>query len=772
MEHFLRGFSGRSVHFKKATCGILMNAIDLQMAQETKPLRSPVGSRRLGRLLMTVVFLTCLWGIGLGPASAQEKEADRPAAQETQSGYLIDVSMPLTANAATRLLNQLKRLADSAPNQQRMTVLLRYRSVVSDAGDRGKSTAFEDALKVARAITSPELRNIRIVSFVEGPVVGHSTLPILASDALVLGPAGAIGDASAGESSSDETVTISYKAVAAKRGLFPAAVVHALIDPGTELARVAKVGGGQIFAVGDELKTLRDDGNVLSEDVWSAAGVPLRLDAKQLRKARIAAGIVNSLEQASELLDLAAINPIDNRRIDGEAVGALLNVAGSISSGRVRRWQSNLTATLESGDVNTWLIAIDSSGGDVDQSAIMAGLFSQPQPPLRDVAGLIQGEARGDAALIALACKPLYMTTDSTLGGPGSDVIGQGDLDRYAELIDQISRDTKRSAGLIRGLLDRDLVVYRYTNKKTGRVLYTTQEDLVREAEDADAERDRWQRGDQVDLAEGLTAAEAMALGLIDGESESLLDASRQLGLEETPKEVADRGIVRFVEKLGRSQGLAFMLLFIGFITLSAEANAPGLSIPGFISMVCFALYFWIKFLAGTAEWLELILFAVGLICIGIEIFVLPGFGVFGIGGLAMAILGLVLMSQTFVIPKNTYQIEVLTQGLWIALGGAFGLIGGFFAVRMLFPHIPLFSGLVMDAGDTAAVEEAERVADYAHLLGQTGTTTTPLLPSGKARFGDEIVAVVSDGSAIGKGDTIRVTETHGNRVVVELVGN
>jgi membrane-bound ClpP family serine protease len=188
--------------------------------------------------------------------------------------------------------------------------------------------------------------------------------------------------------------------------------------------------------------------------------------------------------------------------------------------------------------------------------------------------------------------------------------------------------------------------------------------------------------------------------------------------------------------------------------------------------MVCFALYFWIKFLAGTAEWLELILFAVGLICIGIEIFVLPGFGVFGIGGLAMAILGLVLMSQTFVIPKNTYQIEVLTQGLWIALGGAFGLIGGFIVVRMLFPHIPLFSGLVMDAGDTAAVEQAERVADFAHLLGQTGTTTTPLLPSGKARFGDEIVAVVSDGSAIGKGDAIRVTETHGNRVVVELVGN
>ncbi len=739
-----------------------MNAIDLRMART---------STHRPRLL-TNVLLACLLGVGMSSVAAQDEQPENAVAQETQSGYLIDVSMPLTANATTQLLNQLKRLAETAPDQQRMTVLLRYPSVVNNAGDRGKSTAFEDGLKVARAITSPELRNIRIVSLVEGPVVGHSTLPILASDALVLGPAGAIGDASAGESASDETVTISYKAVAAKRGLFPSAIVNALIDPGTELARVTKVSGGQVFAVGDDLKKMRDDGKVLSEDVWSAAGVPLRLDAKQLRKARIAAGIVNSLEQTSELLDLAAINPIDTRRIDGEAAGALLNIAGSISSGRVRRWQSNLNATLESGDVNTWLIAIDSSGGDVDQSAVMAGLFSQPEPPLRDVAGLVQGEARGDAALIALACKPLYMTADSTLGGPGSDVIGEEDLDRYAELIDQIARDTKRPAGLIRGLLDRDLAVYRYTNKKTGRILYTTQEDLVRDVDDADAERDRWRRGDQVELSEGLTAAQASTLGLIDGESESLEDTSRRLGLQETPKEISDRGIVRFVEKLGRSQGLAFMLLFIGFVTLSAEANAPGLSIPGFISMVCFALYFWIKFLAGTAEWLELILFAVGLICIGIEIFVLPGFGVFGIGGLAMAILGLVLMSQTFVIPKNTYQIEVLTQGLWIALGGAFGLIGGFIVVRMLFPHIPLFSGLVMDAGDTAAVEQAERVADFAHLLGQTGTTTTPLLPSGKARFGDEIVAVVSDGSAIGKGDAIRVTETHGNRVVVELVGN
>ena len=235
---------------------------------------------------------------------------------------------------------------------------------------------------------------------------------------------------------------------------------------------------------------------------------------------------------------------------------------------------------------------------------------------------------------------------------------------------------------------------------------------------------------------------------------------------------MSDRGIVRFVEKLGRSQSLAFLLLFVGFVSLSAEANAPGMSVPGFLAMVCFGLFFWIKFLAGTAEWLELMLFGLGLMCIAIEIFVIPGFGVFGIGGLAMTLLGIVLMSQTFVIPQNTYQIDILARGIWISLGGAFGLIGGFIAMRLLFPHIPFFKGLVMEAPNAAAVAEAEKLGDYAHLAGQTGTATTPLMPSGKVRFGDEVVQVVSDGTAVAKDEAVRVIEVKGTRVVVEAVVN
>tara|TARA_R110002049_G_scaffold285698_1_gene466788 strand:- start:219430 stop:221724 length:2295 start_codon:yes stop_codon:yes gene_type:complete len=701
---------------------------------------------------------------------ARENRGEQAGAPETNNrvriGHLIDVPVPLDHAASQALLSKLLVLSDAVNDGNRLTVVLRF----ADDIESGEATSFEDALRVARAITQPELRNLRIVSWIQGELNGHALLPMLASDTLLISATGVIGDASIGESSVDETIVLSYQSIAQRRGVFPPSVVAAIVDPSAELARVTKVGGEQVFASGDELAQLRDSGEVLSEDVWSAATSPMRLQGRQLRQARIAAGLVESVEQAAELLDLAELNSVDDLNDGTVAKGVLLEIVGSISGNRTRRWQSNLNATLESSDINTWIVSIDSNGGDLGESASLAARFAEAEPPLQRVAGFVRNEARGDAALIALGCRPLLIHPEARIGGQGADAISPADVESYDELIQQIGRTTKRPAALIRGLLDPDLVVYRYTHRKTGRVRYATEADLIADAVDAEAEQAAWQRGDAIDLSAGLSAAEAIQLGLADGEAATVGDVARRVGLPDVPPTVEDRKIVRFVERLGRNHGLAFFLLFIGFITLSAEANAPGLSVPGFISLVCFALYFWMKFLAGTAEWLELILFGLGLACIAIEVFVVPGFGIFGVGGLAMTVLGVVLMSQTFVIPQNAYQLGELTRGLWIALGGALGMIGGFIAIRMLFPHVPLLSGLAMEAPDAAAVDAAERLADYSDLQAAVGEATTPLRPSGKARFGDRIVQVVSDGAALSSGDRVRVIEVHGTRIVVEAV--
>lgn len=747
----------------------------MELTNLIRPLLCPWSWQSLAGIVgVLTVSLTCasVAGQQLEPDQLGTGAVEAAANQDlVKSGYLIDVPLPIDAPAAESLIRSLERLAESAGNDQRITVVLRY-------GDDGKGpasveTSFEDALKLARAITNPRLRQIKVVSYVAGEISGHATLPLLASESLIVNGGGVIGNASAAEETSqrvDPTVLLAYQSIAERRGLFAPAIVSALVDPELELAQVSKLGGDQVFAAGEELQTLRQSGQVLGESVWSAAGVPLRLNAKQLRTAQIALNIADSLDQAAETLDLAAIHSVAGGGVSATARGVLLEITGSIASNRAKRWQSNLASTLESGDINTWLVTIDSGGGNLNESATLAGWFARPEPPLQTVAGIVRGEARGDASLIALACKPLYLMPDSRLGGPGAETLSPQTVERYDELIEEIATSTKRPAALIRGLLDPSLVVYRYTNRKTGRIRYATEADLTRGVEDVESEKAKWLRGEAINLSNGLTASEAISLGLADGESRSVDDASRQLGLPGTPPPVSDRGIVRFVERIGASNSLAFLLLFIGFAAFSAEANAPGLGLPGFVALICFAMYFWMKFLAGTAEWLELLAFTLGIACIAIEVFIVPGFGVFGIGGLALTVLGIVLMSQTFVVPRNVYQIEILTHGVWVALGGAAGLVGGFLAMRMLLPHVPMFRGLVMEPVDQAVVDEAEKLGDYSHLLGRLGTATTPLRPSGKAKFGDQVVQVVSDGTAISVGDAVRVADVHATKVVVEPV--
>jgi membrane-bound ClpP family serine protease len=706
----------------------------------------------------------------------------------------------LTSGDVDPILARLNQLAAASKrgggsSDGRATVVLRFSStgdgLASSSGlARGSeeklsaddqtlatgTTAFEDALKLARAISSPKLNRVRVVAWIDGAVSGHDVLLPLASETLLVSSSSSLGDAGRYEPQPDETIAVLYKSIARRRALVPPPLVEGLVDSNLEVAKVSLVDGESSFLAGEALRAARSDGRVVSETTLANAGEPLVLDANQLRQIRAAAAIVDSEESVADWLELAKLQNEDSRSLN-EAVGRLVRVTGNITGARVRRWQSNLAASIDSPDVNTWLIAIDSPGGNLNRSASLAATLADPGPAIQSIGGLVTGEARGDAALIALACQPLLMSPDATIGGSGADAMSPDDVQRHIELIHLVAESTGRSATLLRGLLDPSLSVHRYVHRRSGRVRYATSSQIRQLAgQDANAvdsaEDDLasdWQRMEKIDLSSGLSASQAIELGLADGTAKSLREAAASIGLASVPAELSDRGLVRWVERLGSQTGLAVTLLMIGFMMLSIEASAPGLGLPGFISLVCFAFFFWIKYLAGTAEWAELLAFGLGLACIGIEIFVLPGFGVFGVGGLILSSIGVMLMSQTFVVPQNAYQLGELTRGLWVALGGLGGCVLGMILVRMYLPQAALATGLSMGVPE-ANLDESERLTHYDDLLGQTGEATTPLRPSGKAKFGDRIVPVVSDATAIDAGQPIRVIQVLGNRITVEAV--
>lgn len=705
-----------------------------------------------------------------GQPSGKTNESESDAVQQVPAevgkrGYLTEITLPLTSQSVDELIAALKVAAAATSGAAgRKPVVLHFQKQRST----GETTPFEVALKLSRALTGADTRTLRTIVWLDGQVKGHAVLPILTTDTLLVGPGAVLEGFLSEAERGDEIIQVNYSGLAAKRGLFPAQVVECLLEPDRELVRVTTIGGTTVFASGESLVKLRETGQAVNENQWSSAGQPLVMSANQLVEARIAAAMVQSQNELAEFLDLAKLVPLQGGAASETAQGVLCEITGSIASNRADRWQSNLNASLAEPTTNAWMIRIDSDGGSFDSSVGLAESFSQLNPPILRVAGYLENEARADAALVALSCKPLLMNPQAILGGQGASTIEPEQIEMQKERLESIARQTGRSLGLVKALLCPSLEVFSFTNKKTGQIVYSTESELFDPAADPELERQRWTKGQRVDLSQGVDLPTALDLGLVDGESDSLEQASINAGFEATPPLVSERKLIRFVERLGRSRSLMTLLLVMGFMALSAEFNAPGIGVPGFMALVCFGLFFWMNMLAGTAEWLELVLLMLGLGCLAMELFVLPGFGIFGIGGLLMVIAAIVLMTQTFILPSNNYQLGVATRGVWGSLIGLVGLIGGFLLMQKLFPHVPMFRHLVMEAPDLAAMDEAEKLVDYSSLLYQQGVATTALRPSGKAMFGDQLVQVVSDGGMVEKGTQVKVVEVHGAKVVVE----
>ena len=196
------------------------------------------------------------------------------------------------------------------------------------------------------------------------------------------------------------------------------------------------------------------------------------------------------------------------------------------------------------------------------------------------------------------------------------------------------------------------------------------------------------------------------------------------------------------------------------------------MGLPGFLGTLCIALFFWSNWLGGNAEWFELLMFILGLVFLLLELFVVPGLGVFGIGGLLLLISSLILMSQDFVFPTTGSQIEQLPRSMLPLVGGALGIVAAGFVLRRALPNSPYLNRLLIqrrrrDETGLTGDRDPEAIADWAFLEGRTGQALTRLNPAGKAKIGSHVVDVISTGQMVDKGTELIVIEAIANRVVV-----
>ena len=217
-------------------------------------------------------------------------------------------------------------------------------------------------------------------------------------------------------------------------------------------------------------------------------------------------------------------------------------------------------------------------------------------------------------------------------------------------------------------------------------------------------------------------------------------------------------------------RGLLIVVVLVGFFV---EMASPGLGVPGAIGLLALIGLLTPAAMVGMAGWWEFLFLGIGILLVLLEVFVVPGLGVPGVIGAVLVFVGLI---GTFT-GGGTFQTQQdLITGvvvLLLSLGTASVII--FFIAKNL-SRIPILSGLVLQS---TPVDDDEQSPTFFSAMapeapapvlssGTIGEAVGVLRPSGRARFGEDLVDVVSVGPMIENGQSIRVVESTGFRVMVE----
>jgi membrane-bound serine protease (ClpP class) len=262
-----------------------------------------------------------------------------------------------------------------------------------------------------------------------------------------------------------------------------------------------------------------------------------------------------------------------------------------------------------------------------------------------------------------------------------------------------------------------------------------------------------------------LTAEEAVRWGYCEGIAESLDEViTKYLGYGQyelvgySPSWLDDlRGFL-----LNPMFQSVLILLIIGGIYF--ELQTPGIGFPLAASVIAAILYFAPLYVEGLAANWEILLFILGVILVLVEIFVIPGFGLCGIGGMALMLIGFVLglLNNTSFNFEGISGLEIgrawLTVGVGLILGMTLVLyLSHRIGHRGIFRHVALTSDL-SDSVTSMPVD----------LSGKIGITSTVLRPSGKVIIAGETYDGISESGFIECATSVRVIRHENAQLYVE----
>lgn len=149
-------------------------------------------------------------------------------------------------------------------------------------------------------------------------------------------------------------------------------------------------------------------------------------------------------------------------------------------------------------------------------------------------------------------------------------------------------------------------------------------------------------------------------------------------------------------------------------------------------------------------------LIIIGFMLILIEIFLVPGFNIFGVFGFIMVVMGIILAySRLDFRVANFIMVASIIVSLVL--------------VRVVIKS-KTWRRMILDVKQEKIQGFHASTDQLAQLFGKTGIAYTPLRPAGIALIDDEKVDVMTEGGFIEKDHAIQVILVEGNRVVVKEI--
>jgi membrane-bound serine protease (ClpP class) len=715
-------------------------------------------------------------------------------------GQFIAVDGPINAEVTGQVVRIMDRYVQHFRDEKRgddQRKVDRVLKLVFDFNARGEpnvSTNFGPCYELATAIR--KLQDVTTVAFVHGQASRHTVLPVLACKELVLSQQAVLGPVIGKDDASVAHETpewAAYKYITRNRIRSPDVVLK-LLDRDMEVFE-GRSGQGAVFFIDPRDKDERAEKQI--EVLDPNPVVPKGLASYTPALAQ-KLGLTNAptRESKEEVANLFRMPPGSVRdELMGRAPSAWrVTVTGPVTralyESLTRRIRQAVGGRAGRRGANLVILQLECGGGDwgaaVDLARFLQTLKDDSGQMKVETVAYIPGRAPDTAAILAFGCSKIIMAEKPAQGQDAPQEAELGDFSAFGpaptplqvSALEELLEAGRYKKVLARGLLDRDLVLFEVERRADNLSELVTED----EWKDDQAKEERQQQyrharevkhqGEQLVLRANRARELRIASDVVDG-----LPALYAL-YDLKPDQVAQGG-TDWLDDLAyflRLPATSIFLVMLGIVCLILEMKVPGVTFPGIIAAICFVLFFWAYSpLAGQFIWLSILLFILGLILIGLEVFVMPGVAVVGLSGALLVVSSLVLVTLE---KWPTTTAEWQSVG-WTAISFTLSLVGSVVAAFILawyLPNIPYVNRLILKpAGEDDGELPAEGTTaagqtDYSGLLGAIGTAATPLRPAGKVQFGDQFIDVLAEGNYVEIGTRVQVIEIEGNRIVVKEV--